>query len=108
MTTETPLYYDGQTVYVYLNPHRGLFVFGNHSPEMRELFLNEYESWQIRPVFGVIENEPDDFVTLEDAFRLGQNDFQPQDNARSVSVGDIFELGTHLYLCEGRGFSLLK
>lgn len=41
---------------------------------------------------------------LGEAFRLGQNDFQPKD-VRSVSVGDIIELK---FKVENVGFSLIS
>jgi len=42
---------------------------------------------------------------LNEVFHLGQNDFQPQEGVRSVSVGDIVELK---FRVENIGFSLIS
>lgn len=39
-----------------------------------------------------IDAEEIDFTVLDDVFRNGQNDFCPQVNVRSVSVGDVIHL----------------
>lgn len=41
--------------------------------------------------------------TLDDIFREGQNDFNPQ-NKPSVSAGDVIERNNELYLVMSRGF----
>ena len=41
---------------------------------------------------------------LEQAFKWGQNDFQPQSSRCSVSVGDVVELDDKLWLCCSSGF----
>jgi hypothetical protein len=90
------------TVPVYINPNHSN-CWNKHSEDQVKEYLADFKYWAIREVDDITPDE-DDFVTLEDVFRLGQNDFQVKDT-RSMCVGDIVILNSKIYLCEGRGFS---
>ena len=53
---------------------------------------------EIREV--TLENE----VSLDEVFRLGQNEFQPVPGRCSVSVGDVIEMGGKYHIVEPVGF----
>jgi len=89
---------------VHLNPHFSM-CFTKHSQEDVEKFKAEYKNWKTRRVDNV-EIEENEIATLENIFKLGQNDFQPRD-VRSMSVGDITIYANKIYLCEGVGWSCI-
>ena len=53
----------------------------------------------------VSDNEP---ALLDHTFYYGQNDFQPSDTKRSVSVGDIINLNGKKFQIDMLGFSEIK
>jgi hypothetical protein len=68
---------------------------------------NGFENLIFRPVTIDIENENENTI-LNSIYTHGQNDFQPVENMRSVSIGDIIILNGNFYYVAKWGFLNLK